>query len=369
MLAGSWLGSPLVLVLGAMAIACAEEPQEAAPALRPVRYERVSVGPLSLERSLAAVVRAGVESRLSFRVAGSIRAVDVKVGDSVRRGQVLAWLDPTDFELQLEEAKAALAQAQASLRQVEADYGRVRSLYENNNSSKAELDASRANAESAEASVEAVTRQLDQAQQRLGYTTLRAPADGAIASVAVEANENVQSGQEVCLLLSGGESEVVVPVPSVMIGFVQPGQLLTVTIDALAGEVFEAEVTEVGVAVTGGATTFPVTARLLGASVMVRAGMAAEATFLLEGATGDRIFVPGVAVGEDRDGRYVFLLDPDGAGAGTVRRQSVEIGETNATGIEILSGLSADDLVVTAGARRLTDGMQVAVLEPAEAGG
>lgn len=359
----------LPILLTSLAAACSEQVEEAAPALRPVRYEQVSMGPLSLERSLAGVVRAGVESRLSFRVAGSLRAVDVKVGNSVRRGQVLARLDPTDFELQVEESKAARAQAQASLRQAEADYDRVRSLYENNNSSKAELDAARANAESAQASVEAVTRQLDQSNQRLGYTTLRAPADGAIASVAVEANENVQAGQEICLLLSGGQPEVVIPVPAVMIGFVEEGQMVTVTIGALPGESFEAEVAEVGVAVTGAATTFPVTARILESSIMVRAGMAAEVTFKVESDLGNRIFVPGVAVGEDRDGRYVYLLEASGSGEWTVRRQSVEIGATSATGIEIVRGLDADDLVVTAGVRRLTDGMRVAVLEPVEGSG
>lgn len=362
-----WKGALLLLL--SLTAACAEKTEEAAPALRPVRYQRVAMGPLSLDRSLAAMVRAGVESRLSFRVAGSVRTVDIKVGNSVRRGQVLARLDPTDFELRVEESKAALAQAQANLRQAQADYDRVRSLYENNNSSKAELDAARAISESGQASVDAVTRQLDQAKQQLGYATLRAPADGAIASVAVEANENVQGGQEVCLLLSGGEPEVVVPVPAVMIGFIEVGQRVSVRMDALPGETFEAEVTEVGVAVTGAATTYPVIARLLDSSIMVRAGMAAEATFSLEGATGDRIFVPGVAVGEDREGRFVFLLEPSGGGEGTVERRAVEIGAINATGIEIVSGVEENDLVVTAGVRRLSDGMRVAVLEPVEAGG
>ncbi len=359
-----------VLVLALMGAACGDDAEEAAPALRPVRYERVATDSLSISRSLAAVVRAGVESRLSFRVGGSIERLDVVVGSSVRRGQILARLDPTDFELRVEEAKAALAQAQASLRRTEADFDRVRALYENNNASKAELDAARASAESSEAQVDAITKQLEQANQQLGYTVLLAPTDGAIASVEVEVNENVQGGDEVCLLISGGSPEVVIPVPEVMIGSVRPGQRVSVALDALPGEAFEAEVTEVGVAVTGASTTYPVTARLLDSNIRIRAGMAAETTFKFEQEGGDdRIFVPGVSVGEDRDGRYVFVLDRTGEREGLVRRRGVTIGATSETGIEILEGLSEDELVVTAGVRRLTDGMRVAVLESDEVGG
>lgn len=361
----NYFGIALALALATLAAGCGGEAEEAAPVLRPVRYERVSTDALSFARSLAGVVRAGVESRLSFRVGGSILEVDVNIGDNVVRGQTLAVLDPTDFELRVEEAKAALAQAQASLRRAEADFDRVRALYENNNSSKAELDASRANAESSRAQVEAVTKQLEQANQQLGYTVLRAPADGAIASVEVEVNENVQAGQEICLLIAGGSPEVVIPVPEVIIGRIRPGQRVEVALDALPGETFEAEVTEVGVAVTGGSTTYPVTARLLGSSLQIRAGMAAETTFRFEEEGGDdRIFVPGLAVGEDRDGRFVYVLEREGEGVGRVSRRSVTLGATSETGIEIVEGLSEDELVVTAGVRRLTDGMRVAVLEP-----
>ena len=356
-----------VLLISLWLAGCGGESEETEPALRPVRFERVTTSALSVDRSLAGVVQAGLESRLSFRVPGSVRSLGVKVGDRVGRGEVLARLDPTDFELRVEEATAALAQAQASLRRAEADFDRVRALYENNNASKAELDASRAAAESGQAQVQAVTKQLEQANQQLGYTVLRAPTAGAIASVSVEVNENVQAGQVICLLISGGQPEVVVSVPEVMISSVSEGQKVSVELAALPGRTLEGVVTEVGVAVTGAATTYPVTARLVDGDSAVRAGMAAEVTFRWE-TEGDRsrIFVPGISVGEDQHGRYVYVLRPDGEGEGTVERRGVEIGEANARGIEVIEGLSADELVVTAGVRRLSDGMRVLVLGASE---
>ena len=341
---------------------CAEEPVPE-PQPRPVRFAAVSRAGQAQARTLAGVVRSGVESRLSFRVAGSVEWLGMAVGDRVEAGQVLARLDATDYELRVEESRAALAQAQANLRKAESDRERVRALYENNNASRSELDAVRAAYESARALVDARNKQLEQAGQQVGYTVLRAPADGAVASVTVEVNENVQPGQEICLLVSGGDPEVVTAVPEVMISAIRVGQKVTVELDALPGQTFAAEVAEVGVAVTGTATTFAVTARLLDWDLFIRSGMAADVTFQLVDPDGsDRIVVPGVAVGEDRQGRFVYVLDGQPDGEATVHRRAVEVGRPRQSGIEVLDGLEVGELIVTAGVRRLTDGERVRVL-------
>jgi RND family efflux transporter MFP subunit len=315
-------------------------------------------------RTLAGVARAGVESRLSFRVSGTVESVGVALGDRVRRGQELARLDPTDYELRLEEAEAGLAQAEAGLRRAEADFDRVRALYENRNASQGEYDAARAGSESAEAQVETGQKRLEQARQQVGYTILRAPSDGAIAAVSLEVNENVAAGQQVFLLSAGTELEIEVAMPEVLIAQVAMGQPVSVRFDALQGREFAAEVTEVGVAVTGSASTFQVTASISEAAPEVRSGMAAEVTFIFAQDREERIVVPGVAIGEDRDGRFVFVLERGDDGTGVVLRRAVTIGEPaeGLGGIEVLDGLSEGEEVVTAGVRRLSDGMAVRVL-------
>lgn len=354
----------LTLTLVAALAGCGGEPPPPAPQLRPVRtliVERTGGG---VTRTLAGVARAGVESSLSFRVPGTVMSIDVSLGDRVRRGQALARLDPTDYELKLEEAEAGLAQAEAGLRRAESDYERVRALYENNNASKGELDAARAAAESAEAQVETGEKRLQQARQQVGYTVLRAPSDGAIAKVSVEVNENLSAGREVLLLTAGSELEVEVAVPEVLIAQVEVGQPLEVRFDALPGRQLAAQVTEVGVAVTGSSSTFQVTAGISEAAPEVRSGMAAEVTFTFAQDREERIVVPGVAIGEDRDGRFVFVLERGEDGTGTARRRAVEIGEPVAglDGIEILAGLEEREEVITAGVRRLSDGMTVKIL-------
>ena len=286
--------------------------------------------------------------------------VAVDVGDRVGAGQVIAELDPTDLRLELEGAQAALDQMQASRRNAEADFERARELYENNNASQNEYDAARAQAESAAASVDSAQKQLEMAAQRLDYATLRASIAGAIAAVNVNDNENVNPGAAVAMLTSGSRPEVRVAIPENLIGRVARGVGVEVQFDALPDRRLAATVTEVGVAAMGTATTFPVTARLDTDVPEVRSGMAADVRFSFgdEGAT-SALIVPLVAVGEDRQGRFVFVVEATGEERGVVRRRAVAIGEIRGTRIEVASGLRAGERIVTAGVRRLTDGQEV----------
>ncbi len=346
---------------------CAGEPEPPAPEIRPVRTHRVAPSEGAELRTLAGVARAGVESRLSFRVGGTVQQLRAALGDRVRAGHVLAVLDPADYELQVEEAEAALAQSQAGLRRAEADYDRVRALYENNNASKSELDAARAAAESAEAVVESGAKRLELARRQVDYTVLRAPSDGAIAMVTVEVNENVRSGQEVVLLVIGSHPEVQVAVPEVLIPRVYAGQPVTVELAALGGRRLDGVVSEVGVAMTGTASTFTVTVRLVDAHPAIRSGMAADVTFrLVDENASERLLVPPVAVGEDRHGRYVFVVRQLDDGTARVERRGVTVAASGGVGgIEIVDGLEAGELIVTAGLRRMSEGMRV---RPVDAG-
>jgi RND family efflux transporter MFP subunit len=281
----------------------------------------------------------------------------------VTKDQVLARLDPTDYELMVQEALAGLAQAEAAARNAEADYERVRGLYENNNASRRELDGARANSESSQALVQAAEKRLEQARRQLSYCTLRAPVDGTVASSDAEVNENVRAGDKLFLLTAGAETEVEVALPESVISEVALGQPVEVTFDALPGRGFEGVVTEAGATSVGTATTFPVTARLVGSDPSIRSGMAAEVGFRFGSGGSGRMLVPAVAVGEDREGRFVFVLDRSGEGQGVVRRQAVSVGELTGGGLEVTSGLADGELIVTAGVRRLVDGEEVLVQE------
>jgi RND family efflux transporter MFP subunit len=349
-------------------VACKTETPEPQKVLRPVRYQAVELTAGERVRTFAGKAKSGEETRLSFKVKGTIRQLLVKVGDTVKQGQMMAEIDAKDYILQQQEADASLARARAEARRAAANYSRTRALYENNNASREELDTARANHESAKAQVRSAAKQLELSRLQVSYTKLQAAADGAIAAVPVEVNENVNAGQLIALLNSGGQPEVDVAIPEVFIARIRQGAAVTVAFDALPGQVFSAQVTEVGIASTGTATTFPVTVQLDAPDPAMRSGMAASVSFTFSsgdastpGDEQQRMVVPLHAVGEDRQGRFVFVVEPQGDGRGVVRRRPVSVGALDAEGLRILEGLKEGELLVTAGVKRLEDGREVKV--------
>ena len=351
-------------VVAVLLVACGgDEPTP--EVLRPVRYTQVFSTGGSRERTFSGAAHARVESRLSFRVAGALQEIPVEVGDAVGIGELIAELDPEDYRLQRQEAEAAGNRARAEARNAEANLERIRQLYENGNASRNDMDAALSGSETSAAQVQAAVNRHDAARLQLSYTRLSAPAAGRISSVDVEVNENVRVGQIVAVLTSASELEVEVAIPEVLIARVREGAGVTVTFDALPDRSFAAVVTEVGVTAGGLATTFPVNVRLDRTVEELRPGMAAEVAFRFESTDQrERVIVPLVAVGEDRDGRFVFVVQRVDSITGVVLRRPVIVGELADEGFEILEGLLDEELVVTAGISRIADSMRVSLPLP-----
>lgn len=352
-------------IVGGILGGCGESPQVAPEELiRPVRSELVFLTGSDQVRTFSGTAQAGLEAKLSFKVSGTLQRLLVKVGDKVRQDQVIAALDPQDYNLQVQRSEAALARAKASARSASADYSRARALYENRNASRNDLDQARAAAESSRAEVSSSTKDLELARLQLEYTRLSAPAACYVASVPVEVNENVQAGKIVMEVVCGSRLEIEVGIPEVFIARVKQGSAVTSTFDSIPGLQFPSIVTKVGVASGRTGTTFPVTVQLQQRVPGFRSGLAAEVTFRFEGRKGEaRILVPSVAVGEDRDGRYVYVLEDLNEGIGRVKRTPVVIGELSAEGLEIVDGLADGTRIVTAGVRRIHEGQQVRLLD------
>jgi len=363
------VGAVVVLVLTA---GCRSDdtPTETPP--RPVRYEQVFTASSEQGRTFSGVAQAGSQAQVAFRVPGSVESVSVQVGERVRQGQILARLDATDYVIQQRQAEAALAQANAQLRNAEATYERTQQLYANRGASQSDLDAARAQFTSAQAQVRSAEAQLRGAERQVSYTQLTAPLAGSVAEVGVDIGEQVSPGRPVVTISGTGQPEVEVPVPEGLIGRVRAGAPARVRLSALGDTEYDATITEVGVAPTGGATTFPVTVRLKNADSQVRPGMAADVTLPMsslasaqEDSTLNRVTVPMQSVGEDRDGRFVFVLESQGEDRALALRRRVQTGGFQGDAIEILNGVNSGDLVVTAGVSAITDSQEVALLEGA----
>ena len=363
-------GSRLALALAGLtllAAGCEQQETATSAEIRPVRFAQAFVAGTESVRTFPGVARAASEQDLGFRVSGTLTAVEVVVGSEVQSGQVLARLDPGDLELRRQQAAAGLAQAHAQARNAEAQYERAVGLYESGGVSMSDLDAARAGYESASASEVSAKTALRLAEQQVAYTRLVAPVDGLVNRSLVEVNEAVAAGQPVMTVIVTGESlEVEVTVPEGFIGGLRAGRPARVVFGALGDASLAATLTEIGTAAAG-AGGFPVTLRLAESanSAAVRPGMAAEVTFSVETRTAPGVvLVAPRAVGEDQNGRFVYVLERSGTDdIATANRRAVVTGALTPAGLEIVSGVSDGEYVATAGLRTLAQGQRVRLLE------
>ena len=352
----------ITALLSILYVGCGEK-EATDEIIRPVRYQEVITGGSGRMRSFSGTAKAGIESKLSFKVAGTIRSINVQVGDVVKRGQVIATIDATDYSIKVKEAEAGLKEAESQELNAKNNYDRSKSLYETNSISKSELDAARAQFESIKAGVERLKSSLQYARLQLSYTRLIAPIDGKIAEVPAEINENVDAGRHVVTITSKGKTDVEISMPEVLISKIETGKEVSVTFDAIRDKTYAGKVSEVGISTGGFSTTYLVKITLDVEDPQIRSGMAAKVIFNFE-SSGElnRIIVPPATVGEDSEGRYVYTVLPDAEGNGVAKKVSVIVGDLTADGLEIIEGLINGDMIITAGVTRIQDGQKVKLL-------
>lgn len=342
---------------------CSEQSQAPEARLRPVRFMSVDDVKGSRGRTFSGTSKSSLESRLSFKVSGTVTSLPVQIGQRLAAGDSIAELDAAGYVLQRQQAQATLVEAQANNRRADANYARTKGLYANENASLNDLEAARAQAESAIAVVAAATKALEIAKLNVSYTRLMAETDCSIASLGVEINENVQAGQTVAVVSCGDSYEVTLNLPESLIGSVSQRTPVSIEFGAIPGVTLAGEVTEVAVA-TAGAAAFPVVIRVVTSHPALRSGLAANVTFQFDAQANmeDTVVLPVNLVINDTQGTFVFVVEPEGdSGEAIVRRRAVVLGELTQAGVEVLSGLSAGDDVVTAGLSVLRDGQRVLV--------
>lgn len=350
----------LSIVIALILISCGED-EQVEEKIRPVRYEEVTTGGGGSLRVFSGTAKTGIESKLSFKVGGTVKDVNVKVGDLVKKGTILVELDETDYRVKLAEAEARLKQAESLALNSKNNYERIKTLYETNSVSKSDLDGARAQYESAVANVEGMQSALEYAQLQLEYTKLLAPVDGSIAVCNSEMNENVQPGQVVAILIVGNNMEIELGIPENVINQIKKEMNVSINFPSLNNS-FSGIVSEVSPSIDVNSSTYPISIKILNPSVNVKSGMAANVTFSFEGSTsGEQLIVPVAAVGEDSDGRFVFLVEPNDENIAIIKKQRVEIGELTSAGFEVINGLSLNQKVATAGLQSLLDGQRVRI--------
>ncbi len=352
----------LLTVLSGLA-SCGRDEVPTEERLRPVRYILVSDASVVRDRNFSGLSKSSRESRLSFKVPGTVTSVPVQIGQRLGAGDLIAQLDAASYSLQTQQAQAALVEARANERNADANYERTKGLYANENASLNDLDQARAQAEAVRAQVLATSKALEIARLNESYTRLIATDDCSISSIDAEVNENVSAGQQVIAISCGDEFEVTLDLSESVIGSVHVDTQVSIVFAAIANTVFTGRVSEVAVSSAGNQAVFPVVIEIIEKHSALRSGLAADVTFQFDTSTqGSGIVVPVAAVMRDPEGTHVFIAEHGAKeGQALVVRRAVVLGELSQSGIEILDGLSAGDRVITAGLSVIREGQRVLI--------
>src|SRR5436305_4555486 len=202
---------PIVLVACSKATSSAD-PRTQTPLVRVATVDTST----RAERSFTGIVAARVQSDLGFRVPGKVLERLIDTGQTVKRGQPLMRIDPTDLRLATRAQEEAVAAAKARAHQTSADEARHRDLVSAGAVSKSADDRSKAAAESARAERTAAEAQADVARNATGYAVLLADADGVVVETLAEAGQVVAAGQVVVRVAHAGPREAVIELPETL---------------------------------------------------------------------------------------------------------------------------------------------------------
>ncbi|PIA78455.1 efflux transporter periplasmic adaptor subunit [Gaetbulibacter sp. 4G1] len=350
----------LCIIILLVVFSCAEEKKTVEKFVRPVKYQEVNYLGGGKIRTFSGTAQTDKIIKLSFRNTGIITQYDIKLGQKVKKGQLLSKLDNVQSRLSYEQSLTDLNSAASQMNTAKLSLNRVRSLYEKGSSSLSDFEAAKNAYKTAQQSHESAKRGVSIQQEQIRFGYLYAPEDGVIAAVNSEVDENVNPGDPVATLNAGRDMEITLGIPESVINGVKQDMVVDVDFSSLPNKKFKAKVTEIAPAVDANTSTYPVRVTIVNPSDEIKSGMAANITFDFGDSKNDKtiLVVPANAVGEDSNGRFVFLVEEAGE-ITKVKKQQITIGDLTNEGFEIKSGLKAGQKIATAGLQTLLDGQEV----------
>ncbi|MGB4115962.1 MAG: efflux RND transporter periplasmic adaptor subunit [Polaromonas sp.] len=354
------------IVAAAALLAACSKPAPTEEPIRAVKVMTVGVNTFTSGYEFAGEVKAKDESRLGFRVGGKIIKRQAELGQRVKAGQVLAQLDPQDYKLAADAARAQLQAAATNRDLAAADFKRFAALKEQNFISGAELERRETTLKAAQAQVDQAQSQLNVQGNQAKYAVLVADVSGIVTAVEAEPGQVVSAGTPVLRIAADGPRDVVFSVPEDKVAGIKPGMAVKVrgwAQDAM----MQAKVREVSASADPATRTYQVKLALdsktpppLGATVYV----------LPEGLGGVQgapvIKLPTTALRQEGKTSAVWVLDKASM---TLKSQAVQVATADGNEAVISSGLQPGMLVVSAGVHVLSPGQKVTIYQEKVAAG
>ena len=334
-------------------------------------YETAQIERRDISSYVTAIgtVSAVTTVEVGTQVSGTIKEIYVDYNSTVKKGQMIALIDPTTFEAQVEQAKAnlmhakaALQKAKATLEDAQRNLNRQKLLWDRDLIARSELDAAQTNYDlalagvsEAEANVYQAQAALKKAETDLGYTRIYSPVDGIVVSRDVDAGQTVAASFQTPTLFTIAQDltkmQIETNVDEADIGEVKEGLSVTFTVDAYPEAVFSGTIKQVRIAssVVENVVTYPVIIDVANPDLMLKPGMTANVTIITDKKEGV-LAVPSAALryrpsdysGDTLRGKVIWVLED-----GKPLPKEVKLGITDGAYVEILRGdLNEGQLVV-----------------------
>ncbi len=338
--------------------------------IRPVWAMKVGDAASMAGRWFPGRAKATQEVDLSFRVAGPLITRPIDVGDEVKKDQILARIDPRDFETNLRNVQGQLAKVKAALKRAQADFDRISRIRKQDPGavSEAMVDRAREAVDRSKAEIKSLTAAVEAAKDQLNYTYLKASFDGTVVAIYVENFEYVKAKQPIARIIDHSQIEMIVNVPESLITYADDVTKVRIRFDTFQDREFSGQIKEIGREASQKTRTYPVTV-IMGQpeDIKILPGMAGQASGEVqqsEESQQQRITVPigAVFTPDTEKQNYVWVIDDQ---TKTATRRAVATGELTETGINIMEGLKPGEWIAIAGVHSLREGQQVRILEQA----
>ena len=345
-----------------VALTACKEKTEIIEVVRSIKTITVSEQPADKIFKFSGQVAAVDSSGLSFQVGGQVESVEVDIGDRVKKGQVLAVLDPEPYQLEVDATQAELVKARENVTKTKAEYERQKRIFEQGAGAERYVEVTEYQYKAALSAVNFQVAKLDLARRNLRKTKLPSPYDGVIAWRSVEPNEEVLAGKKILEINATGEMEVELAIPETTVDHIHIDDPATITFPTLPGESEKGRISFIGGAAVK-ANAFPVKVVLIDPNEKVKPGMTAEASLTIKNENlkpGYLVPMQAVLPSPEPDRGYAFVYDPQ---TSTVKKTPVRSHGTDNKKVIVGEGLAAGDIIAVAGVSFLADGMEVKLLE------
>ncbi|KWV43699.1 hemolysin secretion protein D [Rhizobium altiplani] len=349
-------------LLGAVALAvsgCSDEKKaERKEVVRPVKVVEIAEAGDTRALDYSGAVKARVEMNLGFRVAGKITDRRVNIGDRVKPGDLLAQIDPTDYQLAVKTAEANLAAAEKGVATADLANKRAQQLFDKSVTAKSQMEQAALSYDQAVSTRDAAASSVDQARNQVAYTELKADRSGIVTSISADTGAVVAAGTPVATVALDGEKEVQIAVPENDIAQFKPGKTVKASFWSDNKLVLDGKVREVSGSADAQSRTFSVRVSLPNDD-RVLLGMTAT----IEAAVGNaetNVAIPLSALAEKDGKKIVWIVDRN---ASTVHAREIKVADFTGAGVHVADGLKTGDLVVAAGTQFMAENLKVKLPE------